>query len=102
MTWWQIALLVYFAYWLGGVNATVLERERYAVWMKNSWVMLNQRLWWMKLLDRDPKDVKMEDVAEVTQNIWRTLYDYHTVFGRPYVKEDPLELDEEISDELTK
>jgi hypothetical protein len=101
MTWWQIALLAYFMYWLG-VNATVLERERYGVWMKNSWVMINQRLWWMRMLDRNPEDVRIEDITEMTENMLRSLHDYNDVFGRPYDKEDPLELDEEISDELIK
>lgn len=91
MTWWQIALLCYFTFWLGRVNATVMERERYYIWMANSWELINRRLWWIKMSQqKKPEDVTLQDLAEIIPNMSRTLNDYNDIFGRPYVKEELL------------
>lgn len=97
MTWWMIVLLCYFTFWLGGVNATVIERERYWTWMANSWEMLSQRSWWMSLaVQKDPEEVTLEDIAEMIPNLHRSLTDYHTVFSRPYSKEELMVKPEEV------
>lgn len=101
MKWWQIALLCYGFYVLGGINAVVAERERFTIWMSNSWEIINRRLWWIGMLDKPlDEDSSVEVVAELAHNMIKTLDDYNTVFGRPYTLEDLLESEvaEEKSD----
>lgn len=100
MTWWQIALLGLGCYWLGVINATVLERERYMTWMSNSWKMLHDRMWWISMASqKDVDEVTLSDIAELNEHMVQTLNDYTTVFGRPYDKEELILAESDITDD---
>lgn len=100
MNWWQIALLAFSTYMLGIINATVAERDRYSIWMANSWELIKRRGWWVGLLKKnEPDDTPtLEDIAELTANMIQTVNDYYGVFSRPYIKEPLLEPEQEVSD----
>lgn len=89
MSWYWIVLIGLGCYHLGHVNAIVQERDRFMIWMSNSWELMNRRLWWTEL-SPPVEEATMADVENVMTNMLHTITDYQEVFSRPYILEELL------------